>query len=74
MRHCDGAKLCIANSGDGKVDRCLTFAGHSSPEGAVPQRGDRDAASAGEAAWAELGLNQERTINLFYSLQSLKVC
>lgn len=56
------------------MDRCLTFAGHSSPEGAVPQRGDRDAASAREAPWAELGLNQERTIHLFCSLQSLKAC
>lgn len=56
------------------MDRCLIFAGHSSPEGAAPQRRAGDAASAGEAASAEMGLNQERTINFFYSLQSLKVC
>lgn len=36
--------------------------------------GDRDAPSAREAAWAELGLSQERTINFFYSLQRLEVC
>lgn len=73
ISHCDGAKLCIANSGDGRMDRCSTLAGHGSPEGEVPQRGARDAASARKTAWAELGLSQGRTINLFYSLQSLKV-
>lgn len=44
----------------------MTSAGHSSPEGALPQGGDRDAASAREAAGAELDL-PERTVNPFYS-------
>lgn len=39
--------------------RCLTSAGHSSPEGAGPQGGDRDAASAREAAGAELELGEK---------------
>lgn len=58
VRGCDGAERCIAASGDGKAARCLTSAGHSSPEGAVPQGGDRDAASAREAAGAELELGE----------------